>query len=66
MINELPVNSDPIVSMVVNINIHRIPFVNPDYWPWKALIYNQHALRLTQPREVFLPKLHKKNRSNIS
>jgi len=38
--------------------------VNPDYWPWKTVIYNQHALRVTQPREVFLPKLQIKTRKS--
>jgi len=47
----------------VDININRIPFVNPDYWPWKTVIYNQYALRVTQLREVFLLKLQNKKRT---
>jgi hypothetical protein len=61
----LPVNSDPIISLVVDINIHRISFVNPDYWPWETVIYNQYALRVTQLREVFLLQLQKKKRTYI-
>jgi len=36
----LPVNGHPIISLVVNINIHGVPFGNPYNWPWKTAIYN--------------------------
>jgi hypothetical protein len=43
----LPVYGHPIISLVVNIDKHSIPFVNPYYWPWKTAINNQHALCAT-------------------
>ena len=54
----LPMNSNTIVSLIMDIYIHSIPFCHPNHWAWKASIYDQHALAAAQPRKVGLLQLH--------
>ena len=56
--SQLPMNSETIVSLIMDIDIHNIPFRYTNDRPWKTLIHNQHTLAATQPCKVSLLQLH--------
>ena len=55
---QLPVNSETIVSLILDINIYGVPFCYTNDRSWETVIHNQHALGFTQPSKVSLLQLH--------
>ena len=53
----LPVNSDTIVSFIVNIDKRLITFANMNSWARPLSIYGKHALCSTQPCIIRLLEL---------
>ncbi len=53
----LPVNSDTIVSFIVNIDKRLITFANMNNWARPLSIYGKHAFCSTQPCIIRLLKL---------
>lgn len=60
----LPMNSNTVISLIMDIYIHNIPFRYTNHRPWKLFIYNQHALAATQPCKVGLLQLYNLNERN--
>jgi hypothetical protein len=51
-------NSNTIVSLIMDIYKHSIPFCYTNHWAWKTFIDDQQALAEAQPRKVGLLQLH--------
>lgn len=54
----VPVNSNTVVSLVLYIYKHGIPFCRTNHRAWETIIHNQHTLAATQPCKVGLLQLH--------
>jgi hypothetical protein len=63
----LPVKSNTIISLVVNIDKCRIAFASINGWARPLVIYSKHALSGAQPCKIHLPQLQscKTNNDNI-
>jgi len=58
--------SDAIVTVVVNVDEHRVSFTNPYLRPWEAAVHRQHALRHAQLRKILFLQLHRTPKSGYA